>query len=137
MGISRHPTEIQSPITGGGGNCINLKPYKGFKFFICIFRVRIYSSAVLFLYYYYFYLKCFKITYRNNRNTMSLIDHKIIFFTKLLDKCCTYVESEPHLSELQGGTFEHRTANSYLALGWTSKPGISGDKGKTRIPTYV
>ena len=29
-----------------------------------------------------------------------------------LDKCCTNVESEPYLTELQGETFELRTANS-------------------------
>ena len=77
-------------------------------------------------------LSCKKVVFVSQRH-----DNVRDIFTKLLDKCCTYVESEPHLSELQGGTFEHRTANSYLALGWTSKPGISGDKGKTRIPTYV
>ena len=33
-------------------------------------------------------------------------------FTGLLDKCCTNVQSEPHLTELQGETFHNRTANT-------------------------
>ena len=33
-------------------------------------------------------------------------------FTGLLDKCCTNVESEPHLMDLEGETFRLRTANT-------------------------
>ena len=33
-------------------------------------------------------------------------------FTVLLEKCCTNVQSEPHLSDLQGEAFNLRTANT-------------------------
>ncbi len=33
-------------------------------------------------------------------------------FTGLLDKCCTNVTAEPHLTDLQGETFQHRSANT-------------------------
>ena len=33
-------------------------------------------------------------------------------FTSLLDKCCTNVQAEPHLTDLQGETFNYRTANT-------------------------
>ena len=33
-------------------------------------------------------------------------------FTILLDKCCTNVQSEPHLTDLQGESFSNRTANT-------------------------
>ena len=40
------------------------------------------------------------------------LDNVRDMFTVLLDKCCTNVQSEPHLSDLQGEAFNLRTANT-------------------------
>ena len=77
-------------------------------------------------------LSCKKVVFVSQRH-----DNVRDIFTKLLDKCCTTVESEPHLTELQGETFEHRTANSSSGAKLDIKAMNSWIQGKTRILTYV